>query len=174
MIEFLLLYQQSVDTLKYEYEDCENFKVRMFTPAFSSGWSNYDGGILVTDNSLDIQYAYIDYVNLDDEEEKNTESILRFVAAMCALEYSPWDYDAHDLLYKAGLTEHETVFDETMALFDEHFDTDEKQFGLAMAGKDILLYEGKNYTYYLQYGAPKKSEAESDLGFFYIYAIQNK
>lgn len=175
VFEFLLLYQQSIDTLKYEYEDIENYRVES-TPYFlGSDLLSFGSGLLTLDSEMNIQDALLDFVNVNADDEKNEESTFRFIAALCALEYGAIDYPIHDLYYQSGLTENETVFDETMYVFNNSFDVGTNTILKAMQKNETLLYEGKNYSYYLcyQYVEADKSRDGEEYEAFYIRAVLN-
>lgn len=177
MIEFLLLYQQSVSSLTGV--DGEYYMVRNFLPVYSPGMAMYDGGELFLDSSLNIHDAFIDYYDFNASEEENVETVSRFVSAMCALEYSSYYYDIHDLLYENGLTENETPLDEAFSILDEYFTLDYDTLIATQSGEDVLMYEGEDYSYYLTYfpnndGAAADGSGDKLNGYFRVTASINE
>lgn len=177
VFEFLLLYQQSMDALKYEYEGIDDYRVEGEPMYFqSTGDLLCESGFLTLDADMNIQDALFDFVDVNADDKKNEETAFRFVAAMCALEYGSGDYWLHDLYYQGGLTENETILDEAMSVFVDSFDVNDSATMDAMSGNEVLLYDGKNYSYYLvyQYVEAPESSNRGDHEAFYIRAIINK
>lgn len=176
VFEYLLLYQQSMDSFKYEYEGMDDYTVNdvpMYIQDSDTGDIWFDGGIFYLDTDMCIQRASFGFVNMNADDKKNEENTLRFIAAMCALEYDKLDWNTQHFYYEAGLTENETVLDEALSTFDESFDISDSVIYDAMAGNEALLYEGESYSYYLTYLHVDASESinKKEYEAFYIDAV---
>lgn len=96
-------------------------------------------------NDLTIDECTIDFIDMDDDDQRGHRRLYCAYAAISALEFDATDEDIIKLQYESGLDKYSDAIEKTILLFS----LDDGVWSKAKSS-DILIYSG-NYDYYLTY-----------------------
>ena len=170
LVEFCELYMQRITWLADSGIDCNiNPLGSLFTPQpYINGLLSVPvtaGSAYINPDTFEIEMMRLDFIYLDESDEKNDEYYMSSAVALSALEFNYIDDNTYSLRSKIEDSPNsatEAAFD----IFDKYLipAVQNGALGIAMdTGELYWIYSGK-YDYYIEYREVK------DSGIFYLIA----